>query len=80
MEELESKAAAVTRRILPDEPVESRLFHDLQALTAVLLREIDSQKNTLSGKDDSDCPAASYTEWLSSGFNQLPEAAGHHGR
>jgi len=77
---LESKAAAVTRRILPDEPVGSRLFHDLQALTVVLLREIDNQKNTLSGKDDSDCPASSYTEWLSSGFSQLPEAAGHHGR
>jgi hypothetical protein len=57
MHEFEARASEVSRRILPHEPAESRLFCDLQALTVVLLREIDRrQKNTESEKGDTDWP------------------------
>jgi len=62
MHEFEARASEVSRRILPDEPAESRLFCDLQALTVGLLREIDRQKNTESEKGDTDWSAISYAE------------------
>ena len=63
MHEFEARASEVSRRILPHEPAESRLFCDLQALTVVLLREIDRrQKNTESEKGDTDWPVISYAE------------------
>jgi len=67
MHEFEVRATEVSRRILPDEPANSRLFCDLRALTVGLLREIDRrQKNTESKKRDTDWPAISYASAVGS--------------
>jgi len=42
---LEREAAQVARRLLPCEPADSRLFHDLQRLTLEMLRELHKPGN-----------------------------------
>jgi hypothetical protein len=64
MEEVELMAIEVARRILPTETANSRLFHDLQELCLVLIREINSAKDKGRKKDDADQVATSYTDRL----------------
>ena len=64
MEEVRLMAIEVARRILPTETANSRLFHDLQELCLVLIREINSAKDKGRKKDDADQVATSYTDLL----------------
>ncbi len=46
MDDLDLQAVQVTSRILVGEPVNSRLFHDLEELTVELLRDLRRLEST----------------------------------